>query len=121
MLKSDDPKGYREFPARRPKSSGANTANKLRSPPGCVSYCFPSRVEDTLACFSSLHFVFSTMISRLFFAVAGVFALSGGLASAHGSHSNDGQPPSNDWATRHMMGKDDIQRSMECIIGLHDC
>ncbi|GLI72664.1 hypothetical protein PoHVEF18_000845 [Penicillium ochrochloron] len=49
------------------------------------------------------------MISRLIFAVAGVFALSSGLASAHGSHSNDGQPPSNDWATRHMMEEHHIE------------
>lgn len=93
MLKSDHPRGYREILARL-KSFGANTANKLRSPPGCVSYCFHLTVEDTLACFSSLHFLFSTMISRLIFVFAGVLALGSGLASAHGSHSSDGQPPS---------------------------
>jgi hypothetical protein len=43
------------------------------------------------------------MITKLFGFAAGFLALSG-LASAHGSHSND-QAPSDDWATRHMMGK----------------
>ncbi|CAI7578839.1 hypothetical protein N7533_003151 [Penicillium manginii] len=42
------------------------------------------------------------MVARLVCFVAGVLALSSGLASAHGSHSND-QPQSDDWATRHMM------------------
>lgn len=32
-----------------------------------------------------------------------VLALSSGLASAHGSHSNES--PSSDWATRHMQGE----------------
>ncbi|OOQ89312.1 EF hand domain containing protein [Penicillium brasilianum] len=49
------------------------------------------------------------MISRLILVVASALALSSGLASAHGSHSNDGQPPSNDWATRHMMEEHHIE------------
>lgn len=32
-----------------------------------------------------------------------VLALGTGLASAHGSHSNES--PSSDWATRHMQGE----------------
>lgn len=43
------------------------------------------------------------MVGRLICFVAGVLAISSGLANAHGSHSSD-QPPSEDWATRHMMG-----------------
>lgn len=98
---------------RGPNPTMQTLQTSLDLPPVASPYCFPSKVEETLACFSSLPFLFSTMISRLIFAVAGVFALSSGLASAHGSHSNDGQPPSNDWATRHMMGKGGILRSME--------
>lgn len=43
------------------------------------------------------------MVAKLFGLAAGILALSG-LANAHGSHSSD-QAPSNDWATRHMMGR----------------
>jgi hypothetical protein len=43
------------------------------------------------------------MVTKLFGLAAGILALSG-FASAHGSHSSD-QAPSDDWATRHMMGK----------------
>jgi hypothetical protein len=113
MLKSDDPTGYREIPAR-PKSSGANTANKLRSPP-VASPIVPRRELGIHKLVSSFHFLSFTMISRLILVVASALALSSGLASAHGSHSNDGQPPSNDWATRHMMGKCGRQHSKELI------
>lgn len=43
------------------------------------------------------------MVTNLLGLAAGLLALSG-LANAHGSHSSD-QAPSDDWATRHMMGK----------------
>lgn len=43
------------------------------------------------------------MVNKLFGLAAGLLALSG-LANAHGSHSND-EAPSDDWATRHMIGK----------------
>jgi hypothetical protein len=43
------------------------------------------------------------MVGRLICLVAGVLAIGSGLANAHGSHSSD-RPPSDDWATRHMMG-----------------
>jgi hypothetical protein len=45
----------------------------------------------------------SKMVGRLICLVAGVLAIGSGLANAHGSHSSD-RPPSDDWATRHMMG-----------------
>ncbi|KAJ5246249.1 hypothetical protein N7468_001232 [Penicillium chermesinum] len=40
------------------------------------------------------------MFNRLIL-LAAVFALGSGVVNAHGSHGDD-QPPSNDWATRHM-------------------
>ncbi|KAJ5719489.1 hypothetical protein N7493_007944 [Penicillium malachiteum] len=48
------------------------------------------------------------MVNRLICFFAGVLALGSGLASAHGSHSSD-QPPSDDWATRHMMEEHHIE------------
>lgn len=45
----------------------------------------------------------STMFNRLICFVAGILAVGSGVVNGHGSHSND-QPPSSDWATRHMMG-----------------
>ncbi|KAJ5674575.1 uncharacterized protein N7477_004509 [Penicillium maclennaniae] len=48
------------------------------------------------------------MAGRLICFVAGVLAIGSGLANAHGSHSSD-QPPSNDWATRHMMEEHHIE------------
>ncbi|KAJ5194761.1 uncharacterized protein N7498_008199 [Penicillium cinerascens] len=48
------------------------------------------------------------MVGRLICFVAGVLAISGGLANAHGSHSSN-QPPSEDWATRHMMEEHHIE------------
>ncbi|KAJ5127807.1 hypothetical protein N7448_008586 [Penicillium atrosanguineum] len=48
------------------------------------------------------------MAGRLICFVAGVLAIGSGLANAHGSHSSD-QPPSDDWATRHMMEEHHIE------------
>ncbi|KAJ5746113.1 hypothetical protein N7520_011295 [Penicillium odoratum] len=49
------------------------------------------------------------MVNRLICLVAGVIALGSGLANAHGSHSSDDQPVSDDWATRHMMEEHHIE------------
>ncbi|KAJ5690300.1 hypothetical protein N7462_004692 [Penicillium macrosclerotiorum] len=59
------------------------------------------------------------MVSRLLCIIAGVLALGSGLVNAHGSHSND-QPPSDDWATRHMIGTS--HRILRCALffTLHD-
>ncbi|KAJ5587313.1 uncharacterized protein N7459_003078 [Penicillium hispanicum] len=60
------------------------------------------------------------MVQRLICFVAGVLAVSSGLASAHGSHSND-QPPSDDWATRHMMEEHHIEGfDAPSFFSLHD-
>ncbi|KAJ5152390.1 hypothetical protein N7492_010685 [Penicillium capsulatum] len=48
------------------------------------------------------------MANRLICFLAGVLAVGSGVANAHGSHSND-QPPSSDWATRHMMEEHHIE------------
>lgn len=40
--------------------------------------------------------------------LATVLLALAGLASAHGSHSNES--PSSDWATRHMQGEDRLNR-----------
>jgi hypothetical protein len=52
----------------------------------------------------TITYLLNTMVNRLIYLVAGVIALGSGLANAHGSHSSDDQPQSDDWATRHMMG-----------------
>ncbi|KAF7716624.1 Uncharacterized protein PECH_006485 [Penicillium ucsense] len=49
------------------------------------------------------------MVSRLLLITASVFALSSGIVSAHGTHSSDGKPPSDDWATRHMIEEHHIE------------
>ncbi|RAH44442.1 nucleobindin SSP120 [Aspergillus brunneoviolaceus CBS 621.78] len=49
-----------------------------------------------------------------------LLALSGTLVSAHGSHSND-QPPSSDWATRHMQEEHHIDAfDPASFFSLHD-
>lgn len=79
---------------------GANSANKL------VPHASPSPVagyQEHVGCLALISLSVRNMVARLVTVVASALALSIGLANAHGSHS-DGQPPSSDWATRHMLG-----------------
>lgn len=49
------------------------------------------------------------MVAKLLGFAAGVLALSSGLVNAHGSHA--GNPdPADDWATRHMIGKETVSK-----------